>query len=162
MSNIHNPVNGLLESGLGGLRSRPNTLDLASNHLHGREEGAQSKSENPSHECFLLPQLVEQEKNLRGESEGRDSTVSQCGNVVQREEAVPRGPCDVETEKGNKSVCRDCFKSISVMENKLDNLSIRLERLETKLSSDVEAIFGLLRAHSETIKERKLDFHTQV
>ena len=60
------------------------------------------------------------------------------------------------------SVCKDCCSSFREMQAKLDNLSSCLQRLETTLSADVEAIFGLLRAYNEAIKERKLDFHTQV
>ncbi|KAL9966325.1 hypothetical protein ACROYT_G024379 [Oculina patagonica] len=81
---------------------------------------------------------------------------------VAREEAVLSPPSELQTQQCAEPVCRDCCKSLSVMENKLENLSSCLERLETKLSADVEAIFELLRAHSEAIRDRKLDFHTQV
>ena len=43
------------------------------------------------------------------------------------------------------------------MEAKLENLSTCLEKLETKLSADIEAMFALLRTRKD-----QADFQTQV
>ena len=103
--------------------------------------------------------MAEHEKYPVGGKESRTSSSSENGDSVARVEDVLSSPSKVETEQ---AVCKDCCKSLSAMENKLENMSTCLARLETKLSADVEAIFELLRAHSQAIKERKLDVHTEV
>lgn len=159
-SNAGNALNGPVELGTSGIRPRPTSLNLPSNHVHLRDESAPSKSEHQ--ESYLIPCVAEHERYPNGGKESRTLTASRNGGSVTKEEAVLSRPSEIQTQQCDQPVCRDCCKSLSVMENKLENLSSCLERLETKLSADVEAIFELLRAHKEAIRGRKLDFHTQV
>lgn len=161
-TNVYNSMNGPVDLGRGEMRPRPNNLDLPSNSVNSKKKGAQSTSEKSALGCFLLPQLVGKLENSDIKAEAGNYTASQCDQAVHREEAVPSNSCAAEAQKGDTNVCKDCCKSFSSMENKLDNLSTRLEKLETKLSSDVKAIFELLRTHNENVRQRQRDYHTQV
>jgi len=159
-SNLRNSLNGPMESGTSGIRPRPTSLDLPSNHIERKERSASSKSGNSSVESFLIPCVAEHERHS---NDGNEVRTSKSGRSVAREEAGLRGSLsEVETQLCDQPICRDCCKSLSTMEERLEKLSSCLERLESKFSTDVEAIFELLRAHSEAIRDRKLDFHTQV
>ena len=159
-SNLRNSLNGPVELGASGIRPRPTSLHLPSNHVQRKEESAPSKSRNCSLESFLIPCVAEHE---RYSNVGNEVRTSKSGRSVAREEAgLHSSPSEVETQQGDRPICRNCCKSLSTMENRLQKLSSCLERLERKFSTDVEAIFELLRAHSEAIRDRKLDFHTQV
>lgn len=161
-SDLRNSLNGPVESGTSGIRPRPTSLDLPLNHVHRKEESAPSKSRNSSLESFLIPCVPKHERYSNDGNKVRTPTASKSGRSVAREEAGLRSPSEVETQECDQPICRDCCKSLSTMENRLEKLSSCLERLESKFSTDVEAIFELLRAHSEAIRDRKLDFHTQV
>lgn len=161
-TNVYNYLNGPVDLGEGGMRPRPNNLDLPSNCVHSIMEGTQSTSENSALGCFLLPPLAERLGNSDIKAEARNSTASQCGQAVHREDAVSSNCYKGETEKRDTFGCKDSWKSFSAMENKLDNLSTRLEKLESKLSSDLEAIFELLRTHNENLRQQQRDYHTQV
>ena len=153
-------MNGPVELGTSGIRPRPTSLDLPSNHIHRKEESAASKSGNSSPESFLIPCVAEHERHS---DDGNEVRTSKSRRSVAREEADLRGSfSEVETQQCDQPICRNCCKSLSTMENRLEKLSSCLERLESKFSTDVEAIFELLRAHSEAIRDRKRDFHTQV
>lgn len=159
-SNLRNSLNGPMESGTSGIRPRPTSLDLPSNHVYRKKETAPSKSGNSSLESFLIPCVVEHERHS---SVGSEVRTSKSGQSVAREEAGLHGsPSDVDTQQCDRPICQNCCKSLGTMENRLEKLSSCLERLERKFSTDVEAIFELLRAHSEAIRDRNLDFHTQV
>lgn len=162
-SNDRNSLNGPVELATSGIQpTRPTSLNLPRNRVHRRDDSAPLKSENTSQESYLSPCVAEHERYPNGGKESRTSSASKNGRSVVREDTVLSRPSELQTQQWDEPVCRDCCKSLSVMENKLENLSSCLERLETKLSADVEAIFELLRAHSEAIRDRKLDFHTQV
>ena len=158
-SSLRSTLNGPVELGTSGIRPRPTSLDLPSNHIQRKEESAPSKSGISSIESFLIPCVVEHERYSNDGNQGR---TSKSGRSVAREEAGLRDSSEVETQQCDRPVCQNCCKSLSTMENRLEQLSSCLERLERKFSTDVEAIFELLRAHSEAIRNRKLDFHTQV
>ena len=158
-SNLGSSLNGPVESGTSGIRPRPTSLDLPSNHQR-KEECAALRSGNSSLESSLIPCVAEHE---RCSHDGNEVRTSEIGRSVAREDAGLRGsPSEVETQLCDQPICRDCCKSLGTMEKRLEKLSSCLERLESKFSTDVEAIFELLRAHSEAIRNRKLDFHTQV
>ena len=57
-TNVYNSMNGPVDLGRGEMRPRPNNLDLPSNSVNSKKEGAQSTSEKSALGCFLLPQLV--------------------------------------------------------------------------------------------------------
>ncbi|XP_022789268.1 potassium voltage-gated channel subfamily H member 6-like isoform X2 [Stylophora pistillata] len=58
-TNVYNYLNGPVDLAEGGMRPRPNNLDLPSNCVHSIMEGTQSTSENSALGCFLLPPLAE-------------------------------------------------------------------------------------------------------
>ena len=164
-SNVSNSLNGPAELGTSGIRPRPTSLHLPSSLVRRTNENVPQKSaktEICSQESYLIPCVAEQERYPNGGKESRTSTSSRNGQSALREEAVLSERSESQIQQCEQSVCRNCCKSLTVMEDKLENLSTCLERLESKLSVDVEAIFELLRAHSKAIKDRKLDFHTQV
>jgi len=157
-SNRRSSSNGPVESGTSGIR--PTSLDLPSNHNQRKEECDPLKSGNSSLESFLIPCVA---KHERYSHDGNEVRTSKTGLSVAREEGGLRGsPSEVATQECDQPVCRNCCKSLGTMEKRLEKLSSGLERLESKFSTDVEAIFELLRAHSEAIRDRKMDFHTQV
>ena len=158
-SSLRSTLNGPVESGTSGVRPRPTSLDLPSNHVQRKEESALTKSGDSSLESFVIPCVAEHD---RYSNDGNEVRTSKTARSVAREEASLRDPSEVETQQCDRPVCQNCCKSLSTMENRLEKLSSCLERLERKFSTDVEAIFELLRAHSEAIRNRKLDFHTQV
>jgi len=158
--NVNGPVNGPVELGRGGMAPRPTSLNLP-NHLSVKEEPSSTiKTKNSIQECDLKPCKAEQAQ-LRYSDGSRESRTSfgsrNSSSAFQKEGACLRRASEQETEQCDQSVCGNCCKSLKAMENKLENLSTCLERLETKLSADVESIFELLRAG-----RRPKDFHTQV
>ena len=76
----------------------------------------------------------------------------------ERESSCVKRSFDRKTDQfDQQSVCRDCCNSIIAVETKLDNLSNRLQRLESKLSTDMESIFEILKA-----RKRPTNVQTQV
>lgn len=133
-------------------RTRPKSLNIP-NHLHLRDEKPSTlRTESPFRECGSAKPYVAEEAGPNGADFSRESTTSKQADDSCTEKSV-----DSHSEKCDQPVCRDCCNSIREVEKKLDNLSSCLQRLDTKLSTDVESIFGILRAirHSR-------DFQTQV
>ena len=149
-----------MELGTGGMAPRPTTLNLPNSLNVKEKDSLTSRTDNSFQEFDLKPCVAEQsEPRYPNEiKERRTSSGSKNNpNSLPREDACLRRIYEQETKQCEQPVCRDCCKSLRVMENKLENLSTCLERLETKLSADVESIFELLRA-----RRRQNDFHTQV
>ena len=137
----------------GGWKNRPTTLNIP-NHL-GVEKGA-SKYENPYRERHSKSCITERDK-LKHSNRSRDTEGSFASKNVANTSACSSGANEQEKERYEQSVCKDCCKSFSAMEAKLENLSTCLEKLETKLSADIEAMFALLRTRKD-----QADFQTQV
>lgn len=137
----------------GGWTNRPTTLNIP-NHL-GVEKDS-SKYENPYRERHSKSCINERDK-LKHSNRSRDTEESFASKNVANASACSSGANEQEKERYEQSVCKDCCKSFSVMEAKLENLSTCLEKLETKLSADIEAMFALLRTRKD-----QADFQTQV
>lgn len=137
----------------GGWKNRPTTLNIP-NHLGVEKEA--SKYENPYRERHSKSCITERDK-LKHSNRSRDTEESFASKNVANASACSSGANEQEKERYEQSVCKDCCESFSAMEAKLENLSTCLEKLETKLSADIEAMFALLRTRKD-----QADFQTQV
>lgn len=136
-----------------GWTNRPTTLNIP-NHLDVEKEA--SKHENPFRERHSKSCITERDKRKHS-SRSRDTEESFVSKNVASASACLSVENEQEKEKYEQSMCKDCCKYLSVMEDKLDNLSTCLEKLDSKLSADIEAMFALLRTRKD-----QADFQTQV
>lgn len=129
-------------------RPRPTRLNIA-NHSHFRDEKPSTLRSEATARSYVAeeaaPITSEWKRGYRMSSHERESS------CVKRS-------FDRKTDQfDQQSVCRDCCNSIIAVETKLDNLSNRLQRLESKLSTDMESIFEILKA-----RKRPTNVQTQV
>lgn len=118
-------------------RPRPTRLNIA-NHSHFRDE----KSSTLRSEASARSYVAEEAAPITSEWKRGYRTSSH-----ERESSCVKRSFDRKTDQfDQQSVCRDCCNSIIAVETKLDNLSNRLQRLESKLSTDMESIFEILKA----------------
>ena len=160
--NSNGPMNRNAELGTDGITPRPTSLNIP-NHLTLKEEtSSTSKTETLVCGYDLKPCVTEQAraKNLDVSKENRASSGFEShSHNFHTDDTSSRKASDLRTQQSDGPVCRDCCNSLRAVENKLENLSSSLEKLETKLSADVASIFEILRAHSH---QRPRDFQTQV
>lgn len=151
LRNLNGPVNGRVELRTGRVATRPTSLNIP-NHLTMKEQStSRPRTETLLRDCDVKPSMAEQAKPI-----GLNVT-EENRTPCQRNHGCVQIASELETEQCNQPVCRDCCKSVRAVENKLENLSTSLQRLEAKLSADVESMLEILRA-SRHLK----DVQTQV
>ena len=129
-------------------RPRPTTLNIA-NHSYFRDE----KPSPLKAEATARSYVTEEAAPITSE---RKRGYRTSGH--ERESSSVKRSVDRKTDQfDQQSICRDCCNSIIAVERKLDNLSNRLQRLESKLSTDMESIFEILKA-----RKHPTDVQTQV
>lgn len=129
-------------------RPRPESLTIP-NQPHFRDEKPSTLRTEATARSYVAEEaaLITSEKKRGHRTSG-----------YQREDSCVKKSVDIKTDQSDKqSICRDCCNSIMAVETKLDNLSNCLQRLESKLSTDVESIFEILKA-----RKHPTDVQTQV
>ena len=160
--NSNGPVNRSAELGTEGFTPRPTSLNIP-NHLSLKEEtSSTSKYETSVCGYDLKPCVTEQARTKNPDVSKENRAPSGFRNhsrTLQTDDTSSWKAYDPGTQQRDQPVCRDCCNSLRAVENKLENLSNSLEKLETKLSADVASIFEILRANRH---QRPKDFQTQV